>query len=117
MFAFVSMVISNVGLDMILQYSVPVFECHLSYGDSSDHSGAGPSVDGQIQKYLSLDSCFMWSQQCIYCAGSEWDHHSGITAVIKMLPAYEAGFGWLLPTFVGAAGQEYLTDLIKKQTV
>ena len=115
-FAFVSMVISNVGLDMILKYSVPVLNAIYPMAILL-------IVLALVHRWLGrFRSIYPWT--AALCGISSvfivLDQNGiiipGVTALIKMLPAYEAGFGWLLPTFVGAAAG-ILTDLIKKQTV
>ena len=91
-------------------------ERHLSHGNSADRPGAGSSLAGQIQKYLSLDSCFMWNQQCIYCAGSEWDHHSRSDCSDKNASGLRSGI-WMASAYFCGSGSRNTDNLIKKQTV
>lgn len=112
-FAFVSMVISNVGLDAILEYSVPVL--NMIYPMAillivlalADHWIRG------------FHSVYLWPT--VFCGVSSilivLDQHGiiipGITVLIRNIPAYGAGFGWVIPTIVGMI-VGILADMIKK---
>ncbi len=100
-FAFVSMVISNIGLDAILKFSIPVLNCIYPLAI--------------LLIFLSLayrwlvyfPGVYPWS--CAFCGISSllivlsqqeirlWR----LTEWIRMVPGYELGFGWLIPTAVG----------------
>ena len=100
-FAFVSMVIANVGLDAILTFSVPVLNAIYPMAIlliflSCTHRWLG-----------RFPGVYLWS--AIFCGVSSvltvLDQNGfvipGITLLLQRIPGYAAGFGWLLPTVVG----------------
>ena len=100
-FAFVSMVIANVGLDAILTFSVPVLNAIYPMAIlliflSCTHRWLG-----------RFPGVYLWS--AVFCGVSSvltvLDQNGfaipGITLLLQRIPGYAAGFGWLLPTVVG----------------
>ena len=115
-FAFVSMVISNVGLDMILQYSVPVLNAIYPMAILLIILALVHRWMGRFRSIYPWTAALCGISSVLIVLDQNGIIIPGVTALIKMLPAYEAGFGWLLPTLAGAAAG-ILTDLAKKQTV
>ena len=113
-FAFVSMVIANVGLDQILKFSVPVLNAIYPMAILLILLALLHPWIGRFQRI------YPWS--AVFCGISSiltvMDQHGiilpGITLLIRKIPAYEAGFGWLIPTLAGAAAG-ILIDLIKRE--
>ena len=100
-FAFVSMVIANVGLDMILKFSVPVLNAIYPMAIlliflSCTHRWLG-----------RFPGVYLWS--AVFCGVSSvmmvLDQNGvsipGISFLLQKIPGYGAGFGWLLPTAAG----------------
>lgn len=100
-FAFFSMVISNVGLDAILKFSVPVLNAIYPVAILLIVLSC---IHHWIEKYPSV---YKWS--VIFCGVSSvllvLDEHGvkvpGIATLLSMIPGYEAGFGWVIPTVIG----------------
>lgn len=100
-FAFVSMVIANVGLDMILKFSVPVLNAIYPMAIlliflSCTHRWLG-----------RFPGVYLWS--AVFCGVSSvmmvLDQNGvsipGISFLLQKIPGYGAGFDWLLPTAAG----------------
>ena len=100
-FAFFSMVISNVGLDAILKFSVPVLNAIYPVAILLIFLSC---IHHWIEKYPTV---YRWS--VIFCGVSSillvLDEHGmkvpGICDLLSVIPGYEAGFGWMIPTVIG----------------
>lgn len=102
-FAAVSTVIANVGLDAILKFSVPVLNAIYPMAIvliilSCTHRFIG--------KYrgIYVGAAFMCVVSSILSVlDSQHIVIPVITAFIRKIPAYDSGFGWLIPTAIGMA--------------
>lgn len=102
-FAAVSTVIANVGLDAILKFSVPVLNAIYPMAIvliilSCTHRFIG--------KYrgIYIGAAFMCVVSSILSVlDSQHIVIPVITAFIRKIPAYDSGFGWLIPTAIGMA--------------
>ena len=115
-FAFVSMVLSNVGLDMILQYSVPVLNAIYPMAILLIILALVYRWTGRFRSIYPWTAALCGISSILIVLDQNGILIPGITRLIKMLPAYEAGFGWIMPTLAGAAAG-ILIDFTKKQTV
>lgn len=103
LFAFVSMVISNIGLNAILSFSVPVLNAIYPIAILLIFLSC---IHHRIEKYPYIYPCSV-----LFCGAAS------ITAVLEQqkviipmitgffekMPAYEVGFGWIVPTMFGLA--------------
>ena len=100
-FAFISAVISNVGLQNILELSVPVLNALypvaivliiLAY--------AHPLIKNYMEIYPWVIACCGISS-IVSALAQKGIHILGITTWVKSIPLYELGFGWVIPSLAG----------------
>lgn len=114
-FAFVSMVIANVGLDMILKFSVPVLNAIYPMAILLILLALLHRWLGRFKGVYPWAAALCGISSVLIVLTQQGILIPGVSTFVKMIPAYKMGFGWLIPTAVGIlAGM--LTDIIKKQT-
>lgn len=100
-FAFISMVIANVGLDTILKFSVPVLSAIYPMAILLIFLSC-------IHRWLDgFQGIYPWA--AVFCGISSiltvMSQYGilipEITLILQKIPGYSAGFGWLLPTGAG----------------
>lgn len=114
-FAGVSLIVSNVGLNKILEISVPVLNAiypiaivliilaflHPYIGRLRYVYGCGILLTGIVSVVSALEQSKIWIP--------------GITGWIRHLPFYEIGLGWMVPAVVGGIMGAFLSFLEKKR--
>ncbi len=101
-FAAVSLLLANAGLETILEFSVPVLNAIYPLAILLIVLAF---LHRAIERFPAV---YPWA--ALFCgAGSvltvleqQGLMPSGVTELFQMIPAYEAGFGWVVPTIFGA---------------
>lgn len=101
LFAFVSMIISNIGLDAILKFSVPVLNAIYPIAILLIFLSC---IHHWIEKYPAV---YQWSaaacgiSSVILVLNENGIRIPGITKLLKYIPGCRTQFGWVVPTGVG----------------
>lgn len=101
LFAFVSMVISNVGLDAILKYSVPVLNAIYPLAILLIFLSCIHHWIGQFKGIYPMAAVFCGVSSVINVLDSAKVTIPVLTEAFRGIPGYDAGFGWLFPTVIG----------------
>lgn len=100
-FAFVSMVIANVGLDMILKFSVPVLNAIYPMAILLIFLSCTHRWLGRFQGVYLWPAVFCGVSSILTVLDQNGIFIPGIASLLQKIPGYGAGFGWLLPTIAG----------------
>lgn len=101
-FAAVSMVISNVGLDAILVFSVPVLNAIYPVAIVLIVLSFARGLHERYPALYPWTVALCGAASVIAALDGERIVIPALTGLIRYLPAYAAGFGWLVPAAVGA---------------
>lgn len=113
-FAVISMVISNIGLDGILKFSVPALNAIYPLAILLILLSC---VHRYIERYPEI---YPWAallcgiSSIVLVLEEQGISIPVVTSLMRNMPGFGAGFGWLLPTVIGA-GIGVLADLGKKK--
>lgn len=112
-FAFVSMIIANVGLDTILKFSVPVLNAIYPMAILLIFLSCTHKWLGKFHSVYWLSALFCGLCSVLSVMNQNKIAVPGISLILKKIPGYSAGFAWLLPTAAGVlAGM--LLELYRK---
>jgi LIVCS family branched-chain amino acid:cation transporter len=103
-FALVSAVISNAGLNLILKLSVPILNCLYPAAIALIALAFLPERLQRRRLVYPLTVGLASVFGVLYALDQVGIVVPGLTALAAMLPLYQAGLGWLLPAIVGALG-------------
>ncbi len=102
-FAAISMVLANAGLEAILKFSVPVLNAIYPMAILLIVLALIHKAAARFPRIYPLAALFCGVSSVLTVLDQQGFVIPGVTALLGMIPAYEAGFGWLLPTAAGAA--------------
>lgn len=100
-FALVSMIISNVGLDEILKFSVPVLNAIYPLAILLIFLSLAHKILDPFPGTYPWAGAFCGVSSLLLVLDGQGIVIGGITPLIRMIPGYAIGFGWVIPTIVG----------------
>ncbi len=101
LFAFVSMIISNIGLTKILELSVPVLNAIYPVAIVLIILAYMEPFIGRYRAIYPFVVTLCVVSSVIEVLEKKNIVIYGITALIKQMPFYNAGFGWVIPSIIG----------------
>ena len=101
-FAAVSALLANAGLDAILKFSVPVLNAIYPLAILLIILALLHKAVKRFPGAYPWAAFFCGAGSILTVLDQQGIGIPGVTALLRMIPAYEAGFGWLLPTAAGA---------------
>lgn len=101
LFAFVSMIISNIGLTKILELSVPVLNAIYPVAIVLIILAYMEPFIGRYRAIYSFVVTLCVVSSVIEVLEKKNIVIYGITTLIKQMPFYNAGFGWVIPSIIG----------------
>lgn len=103
LFAFLSMIISNVGLNVILRFSVPMLNAIYPMAIVLIFLAC---IHHKIKRYPAIYPCavfFCGVSSLVSVLDGEGIVFWGVTHLMRHMPGYAPGFGWILPAVFGIA--------------
>ncbi|MEJ8734699.1 branched-chain amino acid transport system II carrier protein [Mediterraneibacter sp. ICN-202921] len=100
-FAFVSMLIANAGLDTILKLSVPVLNAIYPLAILLIFLSCMQRLLGRYRAVYPSAVLLCGGASVITVMDMQGLQIPLLTPLVRNLPAYDAGFGWLVPTVAG----------------
>lgn len=100
-FAFVSMVISNVGLNAILKVSEPVLNAIYPLAILLIILSFIHRWVGRFREIYPWSAALCGIVSILTALDQQGLSLSGVTEILRRIPAYSEGFGWLLPSAAG----------------
>ena len=100
--AAVSALLANAGLDAILKFSVPVLNAIYPLAILLIILALLHKAVKRFPGIYPWAAFFCGAGSILTVLDQQGIGIPGVTALLRMIPAYEAGFGWLLPTAAGA---------------
>ena len=100
-FALVSLLISSAGLDRILKYSVPVLNAIYPIAIVLIALAFASRAAGKRTWVYRLSILFTAVVSVVWALDQARISMFGLTGLIRQLPGYEPGLGWILPAVAG----------------
>ena len=113
LFAFVSMIISNIGLTKILELSVPVLNAIYPVAIVLIILAYIEPFIGRYRAIYPFVVTFCVISSIIEALEKKNIVIYGITSLMKQMPFYNAGFGWIIPSIVGVILAILYSEIIK----
>lgn len=113
LFAFVSMIISNIGLTKILELSVPVLNAIYPVAIVLIILAYIEPFIGRYRAIYPFVVTFCVISSIIEALEKKNIVIYGITSFMKQMPFYNAGFGWIIPSIVGVILAILYSEIIK----
>ena len=113
LFAFVSMIISNIGLTKILELSVPVLNAIYPVAIVLIILAYIEPFIGRYRAIYPFVVTFCVISSIIEVLEKKNIVIYGITSLMKQMPFYNAGFGWIIPSIVGVILAILYSEIIK----
>lgn len=113
LFAFVSMIISNIGLTKILELSVPVLNAIYPVAIVLIILAYIEPFIGRYRAIYPFVVTFCVISSIIEALEKKNIVIYGITSLMKQMPFYNAGFGWIIPSIVGMILAILYSEIIK----
>lgn len=113
LFAFVSMIISNIGLTKILELSVPVLNAIYPVAIVLIILAYIEPFIGRYRAIYPFVVAFCVISSIIEALEKKNIVIYGITSLMKQMPFYNAGFGWIIPSIVGVILAILYSEIIK----
>ena len=103
-FAFVSMVISNIGLNAILKFSEPVLNAIYPLAILLIFLSCTHRWLGRFHAVYPCSAFMCGLVSILIVLDSQGIMLPALSDGLRQIPGYAAGFGWLVPTIVGIGG-------------
>lgn len=113
LFAFVSVIISNIGLTKILELSVPVLNAIYPVAIVLIILAYIEPFIGRYRAIYPFVVTFCVISSIIEALEKKNIVIYGITSLMKQMPFYNAGFGWIIPSIVGVILAILYSEIIK----
>lgn len=101
-FAFFSMVVSNVGLNAILKFSVPILNAIYPIAIVLIILACLDKFIGEYRGVYVFSVIFCTIISIVSVFDKQGFLFESVSNILEFIPGYSVGFGWIIPTLVGA---------------